>query len=113
MAAPDPGATAWFLHLTTVSAGPGLNPTLCRWRRMSGQNPPPDKHGRGRRSLSRKVTCISRNFTVKLRHDIRKIAQTPGNLTFLFGERAAQWDDVRVLPVMDFLKRLWDGEVIR
>ncbi len=30
-----------------------------------------------------------------------------------FGERAAQWDDVRVLPALDFLKRLWDGDVIR
>ena len=30
-----------------------------------------------------------------------------------FGERAALWDDVQVLPAMDFLKRLWDGEVIR
>ena len=23
------------------------------------------------------------------------------------GQRAALWDDVRVLPVLDFLKRLW------
>ena len=30
-----------------------------------------------------------------------------------FGERAALWDDVRVFPVRDFLKRLWEGEVIR
>ena len=30
-----------------------------------------------------------------------------------FGERAALWDDVYVLPAMDFLKRLWDGDVIR
>ena len=30
-----------------------------------------------------------------------------------FGERAALWDDVHVLPAMDFLKRLWNGEVIR
>ena len=29
------------------------------------------------------------------------------------GRRAALWDDVRVLPVLDFLKRLWDGEVLR
>ncbi len=29
-----------------------------------------------------------------------------------FGERAALWDDVLVLPVMDFLKRLWAGEII-
>ena len=30
-----------------------------------------------------------------------------------FGMRAAQWDDVRVLPAMEFLERLWNGEVIR
>ena len=29
------------------------------------------------------------------------------------GERAASWGDVRVLPVLDFLKRLWNGEVLR
>lgn len=29
------------------------------------------------------------------------------------GERAALWDDVQVLPLVDFLKRLWAGEVIR
>ena len=28
------------------------------------------------------------------------------------GPRAALWDDVRVLPVLDFLKRLWDGEIL-
>ena len=28
------------------------------------------------------------------------------------GERAATWGDVRVLPVPDFLKCLWDGEVM-
>ncbi len=28
------------------------------------------------------------------------------------GQRAALWDDVRVLPVLDFLKQLWDGEVL-
>ena len=30
-----------------------------------------------------------------------------------FGGRAARWDDVRVFPALDFLKRLWDGDVIR
>ena len=30
-----------------------------------------------------------------------------------FGERAALWDDVHVLPLVDFLKRLWEGEIIR
>ena len=30
-----------------------------------------------------------------------------------FGERATLWDDVRVFPVVDFLKRLWNGDVIR
>lgn len=29
------------------------------------------------------------------------------------GDRAALWDDVHVLPVRDFLKRLWDGDVLR
>ena len=28
------------------------------------------------------------------------------------GQRAALWDDVRVLPVLDFLKRLWSGEIL-
>ena len=29
------------------------------------------------------------------------------------GRRAALWDDVQVLPVFDFLKRLWDGALLR
>ena len=29
------------------------------------------------------------------------------------GERQALWDDIRVLPMMSFLKRLWGGEIIR
>ena len=29
------------------------------------------------------------------------------------GRRAALWDDVQVLPVLDFLKRLWDGALLR
>ena len=28
------------------------------------------------------------------------------------GQRAALWDDVRILPVLDFLKRLWNGEIL-
>lgn len=28
------------------------------------------------------------------------------------GERSAMWDDVRVLPMMDFFKRLWAGQII-
>ena len=28
------------------------------------------------------------------------------------GERAALWDDVRVLPLVDFLERLWAGEIL-
>ena len=28
------------------------------------------------------------------------------------GQRASLWDDVWVLPVLDFLKRLWQGEVL-
>lgn len=30
-----------------------------------------------------------------------------------FGESVALWDYVQVLPLLDFLKRLWDGDVIR
>ena len=29
------------------------------------------------------------------------------------GQRKAMWDDVQVLPALDFLKRLWHGEIIR
>ncbi len=29
------------------------------------------------------------------------------------GERQLLWDDIRVLPVTDFLRQLWDGEIIR
>ena len=29
------------------------------------------------------------------------------------GPRPARWDDVQVLPVLDFLERLWNGEVLR
>ena len=29
------------------------------------------------------------------------------------GRRAALWDDVQVLPALDFLKRLWDGALLR
>lgn len=27
--------------------------------------------------------------------------------------RPALWDDVRVLPALDFLNRLWEGELIK
>ncbi len=29
------------------------------------------------------------------------------------GERVALWDDVRVMPVLDFLEQLWDEEIVR
>ncbi len=29
------------------------------------------------------------------------------------GDRAALWDDVHILPVKEFLKRLWDGDVLK
>ena len=29
------------------------------------------------------------------------------------GERPALWDDIHILPVLDFLKGLWDGEILR
>ena len=28
------------------------------------------------------------------------------------GQRTARWDDVRILPVLDFLKGLWNGEIL-
>jgi hypothetical protein len=28
------------------------------------------------------------------------------------GDRAALWDDVHILPVMEFLQQLWDGGVL-
>ena len=29
------------------------------------------------------------------------------------GDRPALWDDIRIMPVLDFLKRLWTGEIIQ
>jgi len=29
------------------------------------------------------------------------------------GGRAAVWDDIQVLPSREFLKRLWQGDVLR
>ena len=29
------------------------------------------------------------------------------------GSHSAAWDRIQVLPVMDFLKRLWDGAILR
>lgn len=34
-------------------------------------------------------------------------------LGVFLGERASQWDDIEVLPMMDFLRRLWSDEMIR
>ena len=28
------------------------------------------------------------------------------------GTRSARWDDIAILPVMDFLRRLWDGDIL-
>ena len=28
------------------------------------------------------------------------------------GARPARWNDIQVLPVMDFLRRLWDGDIL-
>ena len=28
------------------------------------------------------------------------------------GARPARWNDIQVLPVMDFLRRLWDGAIL-
>ena len=49
---------------------------------------------------------------------LRRVADDLGNRRtacygVYLGERSALWDDVNVLPLVDFLKRLWAGEVIR
>lgn len=28
------------------------------------------------------------------------------------GARRARWNDIEILPVMDFLRRLWDGDIL-
>lgn len=53
----------------------------------------------------------------RFNRSLRRVAEDLGQgRTVRFGiytgERAALWDDVRVLPVEDFLHKLWDGEVI-
>ena len=40
-------------------------------------------------------------------------AHAPTCYGVYLGERAASWGDVRVLPALDFLKRLWNGQVLR
>ena len=47
-------------------------------------------------------------------HRIRQqLPAAPTCYGVYLGSRAALWDDVHVLPVLDFLKRLWNGEVLR
>jgi len=29
------------------------------------------------------------------------------------GDRAALWDEVQILPVKDFLRMLWDGDILK
>ena len=28
------------------------------------------------------------------------------------GARRARWNDIKILPVMDFLRHLWDGDIL-
>lgn len=48
---------------------------------------------------------------------LRRLAAELGNSLTCYGvylgERTAQWDDITVLPMQDFLRRLWAGEIIR
>jgi len=39
--------------------------------------------------------------------------QLVGSYGVYLGDRAALWDDVHILPVRDFLRRLWDGDILK
>ena len=59
----------------------------------------------------------STRWDTRFNRGLRRIREhLPAHATTCYGvylgERAASWGDVRVLPVLDFLKRLWDGEVL-
>ena len=47
----------------------------------------------------------------RVRDDLGKDRTTC--LGVYLGQRTALWDDVQVVPLVDFLKRLWAGEIIR
>ena len=59
----------------------------------------------------------SSHWRRRFNRGLRRLAAELGNgLTcygVYLGERPAQWDDITVLPMKDFLRRLWAGEVIR
>ena len=60
----------------------------------------------------------STRWDTRFNRGLRRIREhLPADATTCYGvylgARAASWGDVRVLPVVDFLKRLWDGEILR
>ena len=57
----------------------------------------------------RRVLAVDRGLH-RVREDLGK-DRTACHGVYL-GQRAALWDDIRVLPLVDFLKRLWAGEII-
>ena len=59
----------------------------------------------------------SSHWQRRFNRGLRRLAAELGNNLTCYGvylgERAAQWDDITVLPMQDFLRRLWAGEIIR
>ena len=59
----------------------------------------------------------SSHWQRRFNRGLRRLAAELGNNLTCYGvylgERAAQWDDITVLPMQDFLRRLWAGDVIR
>lgn len=61
---------------------------------------------------------ISRRWEQRFNRGLRRVADALDRRGVTcwgvyLGERPARWDDVLVLPAMEFLKRLWDGGIIR
>ena len=61
---------------------------------------------------------VSRRWEQRFNRGLRRVADALGRRGVTcwgvyLGERPARWDDVLVLPAMEFLKRLWDGGIIR
>ena len=59
----------------------------------------------------------SSHWQRRFNRGLRRLAAELGNSLTCYGvylgERTAQWDDITVLPMQDFLRRLWAGDVIR
>ena len=59
----------------------------------------------------------SSHWQRRFNRGLRRLAAELGNNLTCYGvylgERPAQWDDITVLPMQDFLRRLWAGDVIR